>query len=114
MQITVKRAGLLETLKTNLEAHRKEYLEGLEGWKKKASKELRKHLKLVRDGKQPPYLSMPAPKSHEQYYTRAIAMLEMAENEDIQLSPTDFQHFVQDEWDWKDQFMTVSNSYKGG
>jgi hypothetical protein len=52
------------------------------------------------------------PTSYADSYTRAIRMLELSVEEVIEIDATTFNQLVLDEWQWKQQFTTMSSTYK--
>jgi hypothetical protein len=54
-------------------------------------------------------VALPVPEEHLADYDRAIAMLERHIEPTIQLSETAYAQLVDDDWGWRDQF--VSNTY---
>ena len=52
------------------------------------------------------------PVSYESSYARAIRMLELSVDTEIELELHDFDQLVQDEWQWKQAFTTSNSTYK--
>lgn len=52
------------------------------------------------------------PTSHVDEYDLAIKMFEWDVSASIQLSYADFRCFIEDNWDWKEDFTRMSTSYK--
>lgn len=53
-----------------------------------------------------------APKSYEDEYSRAIRMLELSVETEIELEADVFNQLVLDEWHWKNQFSLMASTYK--
>lgn len=53
-----------------------------------------------------------APKSYEDEYSRAIRMLELSVETEIELEADVFNQLVLDEWHWKNQFAVMASTYK--
>lgn len=72
---------------------------------------LNKNLDLARDGKPftVVFYDITPPSDHTTDYTRAIEMLEWSVEDEVDISEADFRAYVQDDWGWKNQFL--SNKY---
>ena len=114
--VNIEREKLLETVKTNLEQHIKQYNEAVEDYKTgivilfqenlaKAQTGDLERIKTIENKPQTPV-------SYENQYTRVIRMLEMSSDDYIELSDHEFEHYVLDNWDWKQSFNLVNSSYK--
>lgn len=53
-----------------------------------------------------------APKSYEDEYSRAIRMLELSVETEIDLDADVFNQLVLDEWSWKNNFAVMASTYK--
>ena len=53
-----------------------------------------------------------APKSYEDEYNRAIRMLELSVEAEIELDADVFNQLVLDEWAWKNSFSIMAQNYK--
>ena len=53
-----------------------------------------------------------APKSYEDEYDRAIRMLELSVDKEIELDADVFNQLVLDEWAWKNSFAIMAQNYK--
>lgn len=110
--VKVDKQKLLDILKKNKTTHRKIFLEAQDGYRKLAIKELDKMLKNARDGKKfERMISLVAPQDMTKEYDNTIAMLEMSVEDEIVLTATQFQNFVQDDWTWKANFLLSNSSY---
>lgn len=111
-EITVSKAVLLEKLKANRDEHRKIFLEAQEGFRKAVIAELDSMLADARDGKKiRKMVTLIDPVDQTADYDRAIKMLEMSIDTNIQLSEHDFQSYVLDEWQWKSRFDSSNVGY---
>lgn len=111
-KITVKKSELLKTLKTNLETHKKDYKEAVEGFKKTAQEKLEEHLNILKtEGKVILTIGLVVPEEYSKEYERIIRMLEMSTAEEITISETQFSQYVMDEWNWKRNFSVSSQMY---
>jgi len=111
--ITVKKDRLVEILKKNRETHVKIFLEVYEEYRKELIEWLELALELahVRGRIDTPDNYPSEPRCYVKSYDLAMAMLEMSVDETISLSEQDFRRYVQDEWEWKDDFYLSNSSY---
>ena len=117
--VTVDRNRLLAILKQNLEKHKADYAQAVEGFKGAALTVAKNNLKFVKQAietnkleeiskfRAPPS----APRSYENDYERAIMMVEMSVNDHIELDADQFDQYVRDNWAWKPNFVTLSEAY---
>ena len=114
--VKVNKIDLLKTVQENLEKHIAEYNESVEDYKAAVIKVAKNNLELAKSGdleKIAKHTGFPgAPRSHEAEYNRAIRMLQMSVDIDIELEETIFNQLVLDEWAWKDNFAMMASTYK--
>lgn len=111
-RVKVTRKDLLEKLTINRKSHRDLFLRAQEGYRKQVIEELDRMLSEARSGK--PIcraIGLPEPQDHTSDYDRAIAMLEMSVDEHIEISATEFDMFVMDNWSWKQMAMESNMRY---
>lgn len=112
--VTVKRDELLEKLKTNRDAHRAIFLKALEGYRTEAIKELDSMLSDARDGKRiRRAIMLIEPEDHTRDYNRVINMLTMCVSEVVFVTESEFAQYVEDDWNWKRQFIESTRGYTG-
>lgn len=110
--VKVKKTETLEILKANRAAHKKIFLEALEGYHKQAIEILEKHIENIKKGRVGTVnVSLPTPMDCTKDYDRAIKMLEMSVDDQIILDETSFSQYVMDDWNWKRQFLTSNSTY---
>lgn len=117
--ITVTLATLIATVRKNREEHIKRHQAAFDGWKQKALESCRDLHGLVENSK--PECNFPAyelwrdihdrPTSHVQDYDRAIALLELHEGVSLALSADDVRKYMQDDWDWSQNFRYSCTKY---
>lgn len=56
-------------------------------------------------------VTLAVPRNYIDMYDAAIAIAEWETGAEMELSYAEFQCFVRDEWDWKDEFSRVTMSY---
>jgi hypothetical protein len=124
-QVRVNKAALLEKVKANLDQHKKDYEQACKDYADEAravlaeklaaiQAEFKKVAEAVEKGGLKPAkvaLSMDlisvrltVPESHEKDYLKAVAMLEMSTQDEVELEQDDFSRLVMDEWGWKEAF----------
>jgi hypothetical protein len=112
--VTVSKTELLEILRKNRDAHRDIFLKAQIGYRKLAIEELDKMLADAREGKRIiRQITLVEPQDHTRDYTRVIQMLEMSQADSIKVTESQFRCYVQDEWNWKDQFIGSTAGYMG-
>lgn len=136
--VTVDRQQLIETLKKNREKHQKDYQDSLDGYKEDASAELAKQVQIAQkkiadneemlknrinnfDPNEPlsdaltvlssVVLKLKAPRDHTRSYDVAISMAEWEVSETVELTQSQFQCFVLDDWDWTAEFNAINATY---
>jgi len=114
--ISVAKADLLESLRANLKKHKDEFGESFRGFKNLCIKELRKRATKIKMGKADDprtwlTFGLTPPRSHERDYEQLIGMLEMAQNDEFEITGAQFRQWVQDEWDWKVEHVTSNALY---
>jgi hypothetical protein len=115
MTINASRSTLITTLSDNKNRHVEEFQEAMLGWRKQIAEIFDNIAQEARDGKLTKIPSKAwrhdVPQSHIKDYECAIAMLGMHTGDTVEISTADFQRFVQDDWDWKDQFRATNAMY---
>lgn len=136
--VTVNRKKLLETLYTNLKKHKSDYVESVAGYKETATATLNSQIAKARkaiedsaaiiamkiekfDPSDPPSnqmvvlaqhgFTLEVPQDHSKSYEVAIKMAEWEVSDTIELTQSQFQCFVMDDWDWKQSFDTLNTRY---
>lgn len=110
--IKVSKSELVKVLTANRAKHRKVVEEAWTGYLAEATRRLEAQVERARQGLRADFsfrLVMPA--DHTEDYDRALAMLGMSLDSEIELSEGDFRELVQDDWDWKGQWVTTNSAY---
>lgn len=114
--VKVNRLELLDIVRKNKEKHIVEYNESVEDYKAAAVKLAQANLKLVKTGDLEQIAKTKAmpqkPTSYENNYARAIRMLELSVEKEIDVEEDVFNQLVLDEWAWKNAFTAASALYK--
>lgn len=110
--VTITRTKLLEQLKKNREDHKLLYEAASEGWKQEVRAALFDAFEDAKDDKEYiTWFDLPQPSSHVKDYDEVIERVEWHENEKINLSLVEFNHFVRDCWDWMPSFLDNAHTY---
>ena len=114
LKIHVKVAELLKHLEKNKAAHIKSYESALKVYFKKLNTELAKMTKdaaacKMRKDNYLIHLASPQNKSKE--YDRYIKMLKMSVEELVEISTTEYDCFVNDDWEWIVSAKTINTFY---
>ena len=110
--VKIAKEELLKILKKNRATHRAIFEEAQIGYRKEAIELLDKALQDARNGRKiETFIKLNAPIDQTSDYDRAIKMIEMSIDENIEISETDFANYVLDDWHWKKQFMATNTYY---
>lgn len=112
--IRVSKRKLLSILKRNRLKHRDVFLRAQEKYRVAVIQELDSMLAEARAGKKiRRIVDLIQQQDHTPDYDRVIKMAEMSVDADIELDETDFAQYVQDNWEWKQQFIGSVVGYLG-
>lgn len=113
--IIVDKDKLIGILEANRKTHTENYVEALRGYRITCAELLAKELEKAEGGQDFNVMNVikHEPKSYEKEYTRIIEMLKMDINKTVELTHSEFAHYVQDNWTWKESFMTGVTGYSG-
>lgn len=114
--VKVNRKELLKIVSENKEKHIADFTESVEDYKAAVIKLAEANLELATSGdldKIARCKPMPSkPVSYESNYTRAIRMLELSVEKEIDVEEDVFNQLVLDEWSWKNAFVASASLYK--
>ncbi len=111
-RVRVRRAELVEKVRTNRTKHEETYKKALTVFREEAVDKLRGMLKAAEDGGEiEQYLGLPEPQKHTDDYDQVIAMLEMSTEDEIDLDALDFARYVLDKWGWQANFEATTGCY---
>lgn len=97
----------------NRDAHKAEYDEALAAYKAQLVTLLEKKLAAAKNGEDVSHqINLSKPREYLAQYDRALRMFELTTQEEVELDSESFAQLVMDEWDWKESFSTINNSYK--
>ena len=121
-EVNVDKAQLLVTLRENRDRHIITFRGAIQGWRDEAVEQLdgaAKSLMELELSEAESIVEFPSlwveaandrPECHRRDYDRAIAMLEMSHDTIVSISAREFDHFVNDEWDWKTDAFSIANT----
>ena len=110
--VKVNKVNLLTILKENRAKHLSVFEEAMKGYRAEVIKLLDRAITLARAGKEIiTIFNLQRPMNQSSDYDRAIRMLEMSVEENIEISEGDFENYVLDKWHWSEQFSSTSSSY---
>lgn len=112
--VKVATLDLLQHLKTNREKHVIEFAEAMVGYRAAVIAKLKERLVLAEAGEDVNLFSnISKPQCQLASYDEAISMLAWSRDDEIELDRNEFRQYVQDEWSWKNEFVTTASLYKG-
>ena len=114
--VKVNKTELMKVLQDNKKKHIKDFEESVKDYKQAALKVAKEHVELAKTGDLDQIAKIRAmpqrPTSYEDSYNRAIRMMEMSIDENIELEEQIFNQLVLDEWSWKHSFTATGALYK--
>lgn len=116
--VNVEKVALLEKLKANLQTHKQDYKEAVEGYKIKVENDFIVALRRVQATSAEALVGInmsmncTPPNNHEDDYNEIIMMLEMSVDEIINLDSHSFKQYVMNEWAWSRSFTATASMYK--
>lgn len=121
--ITVKKDRLVKTLNENLEIHRREFGEATKGFRDAQNRAIRVLNDATEHGRgniqkvHEAYRdlnNLDVPQDYSTDYERAIGLMDWEVEDTVKLSVSDFENYVQDNWNWKRGFKMSHSNYSGG
>lgn len=110
--VRVSKQFLLKKLEANRTEHEKTYYEILEARHQKVIEALKAELKKAKiDKLYRPSFNLPLPENHTKDYDRAIGMLKASLDDEFELTGSEYDQYVNDDWSWKQMYTTVSGCY---
>lgn len=104
-KVTVTKSDLLAKLKAGLEKHQTEFKKADTGYKEAAVDFLESALERAKTGDLSDiHFRLSAPSNNAKDFDRAIAMIEMSVQDQVELDEKTFKQWVLGEWDWSGNF----------
>lgn len=114
MEVECDKKMVLEKVRENRNGHAKIVEEARVGFVEKAALMLTAELEKLKKGKtQELSVHLSSPADHTREYDTVIKMLEMHTEPTITLGGEEVRMFIEDNWDWSDQFLAVNAAYSG-
>lgn len=114
--VKLNKTELLGIVRENKSKHLRDYDEAVKDYKEAARNIVNYNVDKINEGTLESIAkckTVPAPpKSYEDEYSRAIRMLELSVETEIDLDADVFNQLVLDEWNWKNQFALMAQNYK--
>lgn len=116
-KLTIKcnKTTLVNKLEENRAKHTKLVDEAKIGYVEKALEALKKKQALLEEGKVVALtfnISPPMDKTGE--YDTVLRMLELHQGQEIDLTFDDYQHFIEDKWEWREHWIAHNAIYSAG
>ena len=113
-KVKVNKDKLIVVLKENKEKHISIFNKAEEKYREVAIGALDSALGRAREGKEiQTYFDLTKPMNQTKDYDRAIGMLEMSIDDDIEISQIEYENYVLDQWNWNTQFNMSNTMYIG-
>lgn len=110
--MTFRKTDVLLAMEKNLINHREEYKRALEGYRIDFIAECNRILEWANRGtKFVHHIDLTAPVNMSREYERAIAMLMMSTQEEVELDQTEFRNWIMDDWTWKEHVFATNSKY---
>lgn len=112
MQIKVNKMELVDILRKNREIHASIYQTAIEKYRELSLTWFNNAVDVLKAGGEPPRtLPYPIPEEHTEDFDRAIKMMQMDVNDELDLEEHEFRQYVDNEWGWARSFLANSGSY---
>lgn len=110
--VKVEKSKLLEVVRANRENHKKIFTEAQENYRTAVIAELDRMLAEAKSGARiRRAVSLVEPIDQTREYDSAIRMLEMSTDDVIELTTSQFNNLVLDDWSWRHQFLASNRLY---
>lgn len=111
--VRVLKSDLVQIIEDNRKEHRAIFEEAIENWHKRVQERLKEMVEAAKKGPNAVDLviALPRPEDHTKDYDRAIKMLEMSQDDELELDEHEFATFVMDDWGWQKAFLATSSNY---
>jgi hypothetical protein len=120
MRIQANKAEVLATIKKNRDEHLEIVAEAREGYLEKAELLLKEKIAEIEEAKKAQgrrigsiRIDLTEPGDHTGDYNTIIRMLELHQGDTIELNSDEVRQFLENKWDWMDQFLRGTSLYSG-
>jgi hypothetical protein len=108
--VEIKKEDLIAKIKEHKKNHIEEFEEAAEIYKKEAAKALNKMKKDISNGNFDVHFQLRAPENRVDEYDKILTQLEWEQRNVLTLSQYEFNQYVLDEYNWRQQ-ASMSNSF---
>jgi predicted exporter len=113
--VNCEKGAVLARLKANREQHARLVKEAREGYVEQAKVALAEKLNALASGKLVSLaFALQVPRDYTSQYDTVIAMLEAHTDGHVELEAREFRQFMEDKWDWRDQWIGSNKFYSSG
>jgi len=110
--VKIKKSVLVEVVSRNMQQHREQFEKAFDGYRRECESVLSQNLEnLKMNRRHVVRFSEIPPEDHTDDYRRVLAMLDMSVDDVIELTNQEFQQYVQDDWNWKSQWIGSNSKY---
>lgn len=110
--VRVSKDELLDKIRGNAAEHHQIFEEALDGWHKAVIQRLEEMVADAKAGRDIAlHVGLQRPEDHSDDYESVIALLEMSQDDELEITFHDFQQYVMDKWGWQNQFLMSSTAY---
>ena len=114
MQTKMNKSDLASIIEANKVKHKESYEKAFAGFKATVEKALQTNLENIKKGKKiNVYVNEAVPVDHTEDYDRALDMITHNIDSYVILNAEDYSRYVQDNWQWKQQWNTSNAKYIG-
>jgi hypothetical protein len=114
MTIKVNVGELIEKIEKNRKAHIDQWQAAIQAYRNRLYDILNDMMSRLNNGEAVrPHIDLRKPEDHVKDYDNVIEMLGMSQEENMELSYSQFKKFVKDEWDWSNGFHVLNSSLTG-
>jgi len=110
--VNIKKSDLVEVVTENRNAHRDLYEKAFHGYREECVKNLNLALDAINRGERIQIrIYDVCPKDHTDDYDTVLNMLGLSVDEVIELTHQDFQQYVEDNWNWQEDWKASNSKY---
>ena len=118
MKVTVNKEELILTIRDNRARHLEQYEDAMNGWRQTVAEVFEQSVNLAKSGELKRLSDKVAsllntPSCHTDQYDKVLVMLKRHTESTIELGATDFDRYVEDNWDWRDHWTFSNTQYLG-
>lgn len=109
-----KTEDLIEILTQNKDKHQKIFEQAWKGYLLAVQDAAQKIYEQASHGKSFDrfiFVNLPVPESHIKDYDQVLRMLKLHQEVTVSLTMREFTSYVEDDWDWKREFVGTTSSY---